>query len=198
MSKEKMDQLMDHSYDGIQEYDNPMPKWWLYTFYGAIIFAALYLGYTISYEVTMQSLTEESNRRHWSTTALAVDIKKNTSADNVNWEEFQPEMLAELISADESLAKKGAAVFAGKCAPCHGSKAEGVVGPNLNDEFWIYGGKLANIYTSVKDGRPNGMPAWEKEIGKAKVVSLVAFINSIRGTKVAGAKAPQGEKYTGE
>ncbi len=77
MSNEKLDQLMDHSYDGIEEYDNPMPKWWLYLVLGGVVYAAWYLGYHMGYELTLQSLTGEIDRGRWQNTELALDIKAN-------------------------------------------------------------------------------------------------------------------------
>lgn len=164
---------------------------------GGIVYAAWYLGYHMGYELTLEKLTGETNRSRWNVTELAIDIKENRQVSNINWDEFTHENLAEVIE-DESFIKKGAGIFANKCAPCHGNDAQGVVGPNLNDKFWIYGGTNKDIYESLMSGRPNGMPAWEKDIGKEKVVWAVAFVNSIRGRQVANPKAAEGKEYTGE
>ena len=87
----------------------------------------------------------------------------------------------------------GTEIFASMCAPCHGAEAQGIIGPNLTDSAWIHGGKPASVLRSIRNGWPTkGMPGWTATLGDEKVMSVAAFVVSIRNTNVAGGKPPQG------
>jgi cytochrome c oxidase cbb3-type subunit III len=175
-----------HEVDGIQEYDNKLPNWWLYTLYGAIAFAAVYwFHYEVAgfgespiaaYEVEMDRAAAEQ----------AARIK----AAGV----MTPEALSALAK-DKGTVEQGRQVFAQTCAACHGANGGGVVGPNLTDEFWIHGAGSDQIYKTIRDGVPEkGMPAWAAQLGPDRVQAVTAYVISLRGTNVAGGKAPQGER----
>ena len=190
--EEQLDTLMDHSYDGIQEYDNPMPKWWLYMLYGSIVYAFLYFGYYTAYESTMETLAEEDSPVTWSDKRLALEIIANTPEDTVQWDLVNGSNLSSFVS-DKSLIHRGKSLFASKCSACHGGNGEGGVGPNLTDNYWLHGASLQNIYATVADGANNGaMPPWKKELGNKNVVSLVSYLQTIKGKGLPG-KEPQGE-----
>ncbi|HKA86871.1 MAG TPA: c-type cytochrome [Haliangiales bacterium] len=87
----------------------------------------------------------------------------------------------------------GKEIFATACAPCHAANAGGHVGPNLTDEYWLHGGRPADILASVRFGWVDkGMPAWGPVLGEANVRAVVAYVVSLKNTRVAGGKAPQG------
>jgi len=178
--------LLDHNYDGIQELDHMLPRWWLGLFYATIVFGAFYCGYylagmgpTPQQELAAQMLSYEKAK---------LAAAPAASADNSD----------ALLAAfkDPSKLKAGAAVFAGKCIPCHGDKAQGVIGPNLTDDFWLHGeGSLKDIAKVVTNGVPDkGMPPWGPVLTPEELTSVVAYVHSLHGTNPPGGKAPQGEK----
>jgi cytochrome c oxidase cbb3-type subunit 3 len=104
--------------------------------------------------------------------------------------------LAAAAHNDSQLAA-GQQAFTTNCVACHGTKAEGIIGPNLTDEHWLHGGGPAQIFGTIRDGVPaKGMPSWGPVLGPATVKSLTAYLLSLRNTRVPG-KAPQGEIYHG-
>lgn len=188
MSSNK-DNLTDHDYDGIQEYDNNLPAWWLATFIGTIIFGFVYwIHYEFGggpdlqaeYKAEMEQLHEKGEGESGGHKAVA-------SASE--------EELLKLMATPDVVAK-GKLSFKEKCASCHGEELQGIIGPNLVDEYWIHGnGKLSQIQTTVTQGVPEkGMPSWGAMLKEDEIESIVAYIGSQRGTKPANPKAPQGEK----
>ena len=86
-------------------------------------------------------------------------------------------------------------MFATRCPPCHGNNAEGLVGPNLTDEYWLHGGGVKDVFKTIKYGVPEkGMIAWEKSLSAQQISDITNYVLSLKGTKPAGAKAPQGDK----
>lgn len=178
-------QLLDHSYDGIQEYDNPLPGWWKALFWLCFIFA---VGYWMYYHVM-------------GTGQMKLDEYASEMAEaDAKWPKFvlpvKTEDELKAMVADQALVAKGAIKFKEVCAACHGpdgaSKKDGGIGPNLTDKTWIHGGKLVNIYTSVGNGWPEkGMPAWGKQFKPEELQAVVAFVASIRNANLPG-KDPQG------
>jgi cytochrome c oxidase cbb3-type subunit 3 len=181
------DQLLDHNYDGIQEYDNPLPTWWVTMFWISIVFAVFYTVYF-----------------HFGHGKLAVEAYNE---DMVAFYELQAQRLLALgeirestlldLMDDDAMMATGASLFASKCAQCHGNKAEGNIGPNLTDEYWLHGGKLTEIYHTVTEGVPSkGMLAWKNQLGPAEILSVTAFVGSLRGSNPSPAKEPQGKAFT--
>lgn len=175
------DKLLEHSYDGIQEYDNPMPRWWLLTFAGTIIFSVIYLfdvgpvgngkGRIADYE---------------------ADMKAFAAAHPAPTGDIAPEQLRALI-ADAGTIAKGQVVFTTSCASCHGPDGGGLIGPNLTDAFWIHGGQPTDVYKVVVNGvLEKGMPNWGKLLKPEQVQSVVAYVVSLQGTTPTNPKAPQG------
>jgi cytochrome c oxidase cbb3-type subunit 3 len=126
------------------------------------------------------------------------------NADMIAWYEQQAEELTALGTIDESKLQEimhnpsmvagGQQLFAQKCSPCHGMRGEGSIGPNLTDDYWLHGGQLADIYTTVRDGVPaKGMLPWKTQLRPAELLSVSAFVGTLRGTSPPGAKAAQGE-----
>ena len=185
MSEDK-DELTGHDYDGIQEYDNPLPSWWLATFFATIIFSFIYW---IHYEFAggQGQLAELAGDL-----AMVQKASEKAAADNPGDNE---ELLAQLIK-DKNAVQQGKEVYQAKCAACHGNELQGLIGPNLVDEYWIYGqGRMVEMIQVVRKGvLDKGMPAWETMLKDGEIKSVIAFVVSMRGTKPNNAKAPQGEK----
>ncbi len=176
-------QLLAHEYDGIREYDNPLPKWWVWIFAGSFWFS---LGYFFHYHVSHngQSVAAEYQadlrdaREHEAKASLAQPVSE--------------ESLGKLM-ADAALMADARTLFVLRCAPCHGDRAQGVIGPNLTDDAWLHGaGKLTEIFGVVDQGVPaKGMPAWGRQLSAIELRKVAAFVGSQRGKSVPG-KAPEG------
>lgn len=169
-----------HEYDGIEEADNKLPQWWLWSFYLAIAFAAGYWLWYEEFRVTPGPLDSY---------ALARMEALDTG------EEVTEPMLAQL--AEDSLSVRGGAqIFATNCAKCHGSRGEGNIGPNLTDEFWIGGGSAVDIYTTIVEGRDGkGMQGWGLQLGPGRCKQVTAYLLTLRDSKVPG-KPPEGKPWS--
>ncbi len=180
--------LTDHNYDGIQEYDNPLPTWWTLTFYATIAWAILYfVGITFDIIPTYEKDLEAGQAE-----LAAMRQRHEDSQPKIVITE---EMLA-AIATDDAKTKAGAEIFAAKCAACHGDKGQGLIGPNLTDKFWLHGGSMLSIHKVVDKGvLDKGMPAWGGALQNDEVMNVVGFIKTLQGTKPDGAKAPQGPAY---
>lgn len=188
LSEEK-DLVMEHTFDGIAELDNPTPRWFMVLFYGSIIFAVAYMFH---YEVFGTGMNQDEEYAAEITQA-ALD-KEAFLANPVNAANAVNENDIEQ-SKDEAVVASGAALFATRCTPCHGEHAEGIVGPNLTDEYWLHGGTVKDVFKVIKYGVPEkGMVSWEKSLSAQQIADLTNYVLSLQGSKPANAKAPQGDK----
>lgn len=161
------DQVRDHSFDGIQEYDKRLPNWWLATFYGAIVF---WVGFWFYYE---RAHLGPSNAQRLEKQMAAIEAAKLAAAPALDdaslWK----------MSRNAVFVDAGRATFASTCASCHSAKLTGGIGPNLVDQLWIHGGKPTEVYNTITNGvLVKGMPAWGPVLGAKKVSELAAFILS--------------------
>lgn len=169
-----------HVYDGIEEADNQLPLWWLFTFYAAIAFAVFYWFYYHEFEIG-PSPTEV----YASDVAARADQGGEVTAD-----------VLDALARSSAEAAAGGTIFAEQCAVCHGARGEGNIGPNLTDDAWLHGGDPVAIHTTIAAGvMDKGMPAWGNTLGPQAVRRVTAFVLSIRNTRVQG-KPPQGTPYT--
>jgi len=143
------DQIREHHYDGIQEYDNALPRWWLTLFYLSIVWA---IGYMIWYHVMNKPVGPAQLQQDLA--ELAELRAKNQTGP------LSEDALRALSTSPERIAK-GAALYASTgCTTCHGADGTGGVGPNLRDVFWIHGSALVKIVEVIHDGAANNqMPA---------------------------------------
>jgi cytochrome c oxidase cbb3-type subunit 3 len=184
MSKKDTNEVLNHEYDGIQEYDNPLPNWWLATFYGAIVFSFFYVAY---YHFGPGLSPEKELEDEMAAIHLAQE-KTKTVAPALS----ESDLLG--IYNDSGKRQHGATVFKEKCASCHGAQGEGQIGPNLTDKFWLHGnGSLLALFKTIADGVPEkGMPPWKGMLKKDELLNVVAFAKGLKGTKPANPKPPQG------
>ncbi len=176
----------DHNYDGIIELDNSLPPWWVYMFYGTIIFAITYMIYFTYFDGPTQQMEYDTE------VAQAIQKKneflKKTAA--------LVDETSVLILTDATALAKGKSGYITKCAACHGMNGEGLVGPNLTDDYWIHGGGIKDIFKTIKYGWPEkGMISWESQITPMEMQQISSFIITIKGTNPANPKAPQGTIY---
>jgi cytochrome c oxidase cbb3-type subunit III len=174
----------EHVYDGIVEHDNKLPLWWQLTLYGAIVFA---LVYWFGRKFDAISTPGE-------TYALELAAERAAEADRARARGTIDDSALLTFSRDPATTAKGKETFVSTCAPCHRADGGGNIGPNLTDAYWIHGGKPTEILRTVTEGVPSkGMPTWAPQLGQDRVLSVVAFVLSMRDSNVPGGKPAQGE-----
>jgi cytochrome c oxidase cbb3-type subunit III len=179
--------------DGIQEYDNPLPGWFLYLFYGCILFAGLYFPYYYGYGKALSDAGGVGQGLSASGGDYLAAVRMEEEAHHGRpVAEMSKDELLEVLKAPASISG-GEAVFKANCVACHGDQGQGVVGPNLTDPFWLHGGAPEGILASVTHGYPDkGMPAWKNVLGAEKVRLATAYVVSLKGRNAANPKPPQG------
>ncbi|HUJ56934.1 MAG TPA: cbb3-type cytochrome c oxidase N-terminal domain-containing protein [Kofleriaceae bacterium] len=179
--------LLSHDYDGIQEYDNPLPAWWIATFYGTILFAAVYL---IGFHVAHWGHTPAEKYR----AALAEYQTKREAREAADLASVSETILA-TDAADAGVVERGREIFQTRCATCHAPDGRGLIGPNLTDDYQLHGSSRLDIYKTVHGGAPGtAMPAWGEQLASDDVVAVVAYAITLRNTNAPGGKAAQGNK----
>lgn len=192
-----------HSWDGIEEFDNPMPRWWLWTFYATIVWGVIY---TIAYPAWPLVSSATAGLLGYSTRAeVAAEINAVEEANaGINAQLASAELTE--ISADTTLnsyaVSSGAAVFRTWCAQCHGSGAAGFVGyPNLLDDDWLWGGDIEAIHATIAhgirnedddDARYSEMPAFGELLESEEISQVVHYVMQLSGGDADAALAGPG------
>ncbi|MFT5452008.1 MAG: cytochrome c oxidase cbb3-type subunit 3 [Enterobacterales bacterium] len=167
-----------HNYDGIEEYDNPLPSWWFWLYILTIIFALVYL-------VLYPGLGKYKGYLNWTSTGQwQEEVKFAELHYGPLFERYGSIPIDKLLDEPAAL-KMGQRIFANNCSTCHGSTATGSRGyPNLRDNDWIYGGASETIKTTITHGRQAMMPAWETVVGEEGVKNVTAYVRSLSGLNV--------------
>jgi cytochrome c oxidase cbb3-type subunit III len=185
LSEEK-DLIMEHEFDGIHELDNPPPAWFMYLFYGTIVIG---VAYFLSYHVfNIAPLQDEEYKTEMAVASKAKEAFLAKSANNIDESSVK-------LSADATVISEGKAIFTASCAPCHGAAGQGVVGPNLTDDYWLHGGDISDVFKTIKYGvTAKGMPNWDKQLSPKQLSDVSNYVKSLKGTNPPNAKEAQGEK----
>lgn len=184
----KEGESMGHSFDGIEELNNPLPKWWSLMFWITIIYS---LGYLALYPGlgSYQGLLGWSSTGQWQT---EMDKAENTYGPI--YEKMASTPIEELVKNNEALSM-GQRLFANNCAVCHGSDARGAQGyPNLTDNDWLYGSNPAQIKQSIMMGRSGLMPALGGALGEQGTKQVASYVRSLNGYSVDTEAAALGEQ----
>lgn len=182
--EEEKDLMMDHKFDGISELDNPVPMWFNALFYSTVLFG---LGYLLIYTVFGWGLNQD--QEYVVEMEKAEIAKKEYLAKEAN----QIDEHSVVFSAD--FIASGKTIFMANCVACHGANGDGGIGPNLADRFWIHGGEVKDIFKTIKYGVPDkGMVPWEQTLTPGQIAEVTSYVVSLRDTKPANPKAPQGEE----
>lgn len=208
--QETTEETVGHSFDGIEEYDNPLPKWWFMLFVATIVFAlgylALYPGLG-NFKGLLPGYDYVDNEKQTPFTAgvqIADGTMRYSGWTGVHqWEkemaradaQYGPlfakyaAMPIEEVAKDEQALKMGGRLFASNCSVCHGSDAKGSYGfPNLTDNSWRWGGEPETIKASIMHGRMGVMPAQGPMIGEDGVRNVAAYVL----TELGGRELPEG------
>jgi len=178
------ERLLHHDYDGIREYDNPLPFWWSGLFILTIVHSAWYLywyhgggpGKSEHQEYAAAYKAWEKQR------ALAPAEELKVDEDTLK-----------SMAADTGALERGKAVFVKNCVSCHLDDGRGQIGPNLTDNFQIHGSKRMDIYQTIHDGVPDkGMLTWNGVLSPDELVAVAAYVTTLRGKEIAG-KAAEGQ-----
>lgn len=188
-----------HVWDDIYEYDNPLPRWWLWSFFATVVFAVVYWFIfpawpvgdsftkglaTITYEVD-----GEERVSHWNTRARLMETMQ-TSAPAVRQREFLARVgeadFSEIAQDPEMLSFSrsiGSQLFGDNCLACHGAGGVGVAGryPALVDDNWHWGGTYEAIYQTIRDGRVGFMPGFERTFDNAELDAVTEYVLQIAG-----------------
>lgn len=178
---DKKDELKSTEYDGIQEYDNDLPRWWVGTFVISVLFGFGYWFYYYTFE--------GPNQKEKYQEAFQVYEKRYQSKDI----EVSDEALLAMMNSAEDLAK-GKEIYDVNCVACHLASGGGSIGPNLTDAYWIHGGSPSDIHRIVVEGVvEKGMLAWKGILTSTQIDQVTAYVLTLKNTNVAGGKEPQGE-----
>ena len=178
--------LIEHDYDGIQELDNPTPAWFMYLFYVTIAFG---IGYLLIYHVFGVGQLQDAEYR----TEMAIAAKEKAaflakSANKVDENTVK-------LTTDASVLAAGKSIFQERCAACHGNNGQGMVGPNLTDDYWLHGNKISDVFKTIEYGvQSKGMPTWESQLTPKQISDVANYVKSLHGSNPANPKEPQGTK----
>lgn len=215
MSEQKLQsqtvQTTGHAWDGdLQEYNNPLPVWWVYTFYATVIFAIVYWTIYPSWplgkgwiggvsNITYVNSAGETRTHSWNTRALLLeDLNKAAVAQKPYFDKVaampydqiakDPEMSGFILSAGKSL-------FAENCAACHQAGGQGVIGffPNLTDDDWLYGGSYEKVHETLMGGRRGYMPTFGEVLNGEQIDQLANYVASLSRIGHDPAKATAGD-----
>ena len=188
--EEEKDIILDHNYDGIRELDNNLPPWWLYGFYGTILFGAIYL---LRFHVFNGEGQYDELETEYAIANAAIEEYNKTAKDLVDFN------TVELLTDASSLAS-GKKVFETVCVACHKADGGGGIGPNLTDKYWILGGGIKNVFKTISEGGRDGkgMIAWKQSYKPAEIAQIASYVLTLQGTTPAEPKEPEGEIWVDE
>lgn len=159
--------LKEHSYDGIREYDQRLPRWWMITLLGAILFAIVY--WTV-YDPDAAYVGDEKEQLE----ARLAEIKAAKLANSID---VTNDTLFWEMADSEQFIVAGKETYNANCAACHGTDLQGGIGFNLVDSEWVHGSQPSAIYTTIYDGVPEkGMQAWGSLLGQKRIAEVVAYV----------------------
>ncbi len=173
--------LLDHDYDGIQELDNKLPRWWVWLFNLCIVFAGIYLVYFhVLHKGALMAAQYQQEMR------LGNEIKARALS------KFENGMASLQPSKDTAVLGRGQETFGKLCAPCHRADGGGLVGPNLCDEYWIHGSNFVDNLQTIWNGVPaKGMVTWKNSLKPQEIYEVASYIYTLRGTHPKNPKPPE-------
>jgi cytochrome c oxidase cbb3-type subunit 3 len=183
--EQEADVMLDHNYDGIKELDNVLPPWWVYLFYGTIIFAGIYL---VRYEILGSDNQVQEFDKEVAEAKIAVDEYNKTAPDKMDKDKVT-------LLTDAASIAAGKEIFTKNCIPCHRPDAGGQIGPNLTDDMWINGGGIKNVFNTIMEGGRDGkgMVSWKATIKPSDIQKVASYVLSLQGSKPVNPKPTEPE-----
>ena len=177
-----------HAYDGIEELDNPLPRWWFMLFVATLVFTVIYL-------ILYPGLGKYPGLRGWTQVSqYEQEVERAETQFAPIYAKYR-DMPIEEVARDEEARRIGQRLFATNCSVCHGSDARGAYGfPNLTDHDWLWGGEPEQILTTITQGRQAAMPAWLPVIGEEGVRSAAAYVRSLSGLEADSKDVEKGKQ----
>jgi cytochrome c oxidase cbb3-type subunit III len=204
-------QTTGHAWDGdLQEFNNPLPTWWVYTFYVTMVFAIVYWliypswpfgkGFLTGFsEISYVNKSGETVTSHWNTRALLQkDLNEAAEMQKPYFSKVAASDFSQIskdVELSEFVRSAGKALFADNCAPCHQQGGQGVVSffPNLTDDDWLYGGSYEKIHETLVGGRRGYMPAFSEVLNGQQIDALANHVASLSGIPHDANKAAAGK-----
>ncbi|UKN01489.1 c-type cytochrome [Paracrocinitomix mangrovi] len=181
--------LLDHDYDGIKELDNNLPPWWKYGFYITIAWAFVYFIY---YNVPGGGPTQEQE--------LEANIEKGL-IEVAEYKAAHPELVTEesaVFLDDAATINEGRNIFVQNCQTCHMDGGRGGAGPNLTDDYWIYGPSMQEMFHTIYNGANNGMRAWKNDLNGLQIQAVASYINQLDPILPPEGQEPKGDYFPPE
>jgi cytochrome c oxidase cbb3-type subunit 3 len=176
--------LTGHEYDGIREYDNPTPAWWHLIFVGTVLFSVVYFTFW-HYSPVAYTPQQALARREVAEYKRVFGQLGELTPD-------EPTVISMMKNPQMMAVARG--IFVGNCAPCHAQDGGGINGVNLTDDYYKNCRSIADIFPTITKGANVGaMPAWETRLGQNERIILAAYVATLRGTRPAVPKPPEGE-----
>ncbi len=216
MSSEKSKstvQTTGHSWDGdLQEFNNPLPNWWLWTFYATVVFAIVYwilypawpIGkdYTkgVMNEITYTTADGKTVTTHWNTRALLLkDMQQAREAQQQYLKDINASSYEQIRNDEEKSAfaySMAKVLFADNCAACHQAGGNGKIGfyPNLLDDAWLWGGSFEKIQETITNGRHGAMPSFKGRLSEEQISDVAEYVLSLSGNEMDTAAVKRGRK----
>jgi cytochrome c oxidase cbb3-type subunit 3 len=180
--------LLDHDFDGIKELNNKIPPWYMIIWYASMVFAVIYI---FKYHILFDGESDYQTYEYMEEVRMAELEQKATTAGMTIIDENTVTVLD-----DATALSNGEKTFAKHCAACHGTKGEGLVGPNFTDDYWIHGNKINDLFKIIKVGVPaKGMISWQSQLEPVVMQEVASYILTLRGTNPPNQKAAEGDLY---
>ena len=183
--EQEADVMLDHNYDGIRELDNVLPPWWVYLFYGTIIFGAIYL---VRFEIMGYNNQDQEYQAEVKQAKIDIAEYMKTAPDMMSKEKVT-------LLTDASSLAAGKAIYTTNCVACHRPDGGGQIGPNLTDTYWILGGGIKNVFNTIMEGGRDGkgMVSWKASIKPSDIQKVASYVLSMQGTNPKDAKPMEPE-----
>ncbi len=206
-------QTTGHAWDGdLQEFNNPLPRWWLWTFYATVVFAVIYWIWYPAWPIASSftkgigSVTYQANGEevttHWNTRAELIE-EMQTGSETLKQQEYMKKVAAASYAQIESdpemsgfMRSTAKVLFADNCAACHGVGGAPLklgLYPNLGDDAWLWGGSTEQIEQTIRAGRNGFMPAFGEVLSDEQVEQVASYVLSLSGSSADMAKAEAGK-----
>lgn len=181
-------QTTGHTWDGdLAEYNNPLPQWWVWVFYGTVVFAVIYWILYPAWPVGdtyTQGVLDYSKRAKFQETMQKVEAGELYPERQQALQQISEKSTAAILDDPELMNfvnSSGKVLFGDNCAPCHGSGGQGVPGlyPNLADNAWLYGGDPEDIHQTIVQGRNGYMPAHENKLSEGQIEAVATYVGDL-------------------